>query len=363
VSGATSLADAVANNARGKSRPWEDKMLRVAMVVATWALVSAPVTLEAEPAQPLKRLELGIGGRTLFSYLPLTLTERLGYFRDQGLEVKVNDFQGGSKSLEALVGGSVDIVAAAYENTLFLQAKGIELKAVGLLTDRFGLVFGLTKQLAASYKSPKDLKGLKIGVTAPGSAVSNALDIILAKDGLSVKDVSVIGVGTGSGAIAAMKSGQIDGLVLSDPAITRLETDGAIVAVVDSRTEEGQKYLYGGPNANSSILIRAQFAREEPAIVQAFVNAFVRTMKWMQKSNLDDMIAVIPPDYFGSDKELYKKALAANLAGFTRDGELTLALAETTYRSVAGSGRLAGSVKLDIARTIEESFWQKAAVR
>jgi len=308
-------------------------------------------------------VELGVGGRTLFSYLPLTLTERLGYFRDQGLEVNVNDFQGGSKSIEALVGGSVDIVAGAYENTLFLQAKGIELRAVGLLTDRFGLVLGLNPQRAARYNSPKDLRGLKIGVTAPGSAVSNALDIILAKDGLSTKDVSAIGVGTGAGAIAAMQSGQIDGLVLSDPAITRLESDGVIVAVVDSRTEEGQKYLYGGPNANSSILTRAQFARQQPAIVQAFVNAFVRTMKWMQTASIDDMIAIIPADYFGSDKELYKRSLAANRAGFTRDGELTLALAETTYRSVAGSGRLAGSAKLDIARTIEESFWQKAAMR
>jgi sulfonate transport system substrate-binding protein len=341
-------------------------MFRMAAIaVAAWTALLAPQELRGEPAAPaaLQRLELGIGGRTLFSYLPLTLAERLGYFRDEGLDVRVDDFQGGSKSIEALVGGSVDIVAGAYENTLFLQAKGIDLKAIALLTDRFGLVFGINKQLAASYKSPKDLKGLKIGVTAPGSAVSNALDIILAKDGLTARDVAVIGVGTGAGAIAAMKSGQIDGLVLSDPAITRLQTDGALVALVDSRTEDGQKYLYGGPNANSSILTRAQFAREHPAIVQAFINALVRTMTWMHKASLDEIVAMIPPEFFAADQELYRRSLAANLDGFTRNGELTLALAETTYRSVAGSGRLAGAVKLDIPRTIEDSFWRKAAMR
>ena len=97
--------------------------------------------------------------------------------------------------------------------------------------------------------------------------------------------------------------------------------------------------------------------------VQAFINALVRTMTWMHKASLDEIVAMIPPEFFAADQELYRRSLAANLDGFTRNGELTLALAETTYRSVAGSGRLAGSVKLDIARTIEDSFWRKAAMR
>ena len=213
----------------------EDDMRRIfARLAAAFALiVLMPTVLQAQSAPALKKVTLGIGGRTLFSYLPLTLADQLGYFRAEGLDVQFSDFAGGSKSIEALVGGSVDFAAGSYENTLFLQAKGVDIQAVALLTDRFGLVFALNKKYAATYKSPKDVKGLKIGVTAPGSAVSNALEIILAKDGLTGQDVSMIGIGGGPSAVAAVKAGRVHGLVLSDPAISRLEADGDIVPIVD----------------------------------------------------------------------------------------------------------------------------------
>jgi NitT/TauT family transport system substrate-binding protein len=329
------------------------------VLVALVLLATARGPLCAQPT--LKRVELGVGGQSLLSYLPLTLASRLGYFRDEGLDVRISDFAGGSKSIEALVAGSVDVVAGAYENTLFLQAKGVDLKAVVLLTDRFGLVFALNKQMAAKYRSPKDIKGLKIGVTAPGSAVSNALEIILAKDGLKGDDVSMIGIGGGPSAIAAMKSGQIDGLVLSDPAIGRLEADGIITPIVDSRDESGQIYLYGGLNANSSVLVRASFAREHPEIVQSFVNATVRTLKWMNGATLEEIIAAVPPDFYAGDKDIYARSLVRNREGFTKDGHLTPALAAVTLKAVANSGRLNGADKLDVARTLDDSFWQRAS--
>src|SRR6266516_3145907 len=71
-----------------------------------------------------KQLTLGVGGKTALYYLPLTIAERLGYFKEQGLEVTINDFRGGAHSLQALVGGSVDVVTGAYEHTIRMQAKG-----------------------------------------------------------------------------------------------------------------------------------------------------------------------------------------------------------------------------------------------
>jgi len=71
-----------------------------------------------------KQVTLGVGGKTALYYLPLTICERLGYFKEQGLEVTVNDFRGGAQSLQALVGGSVDVVTGGYEHTIRTQAKG-----------------------------------------------------------------------------------------------------------------------------------------------------------------------------------------------------------------------------------------------
>ena len=77
-----------------------------------------------------KQVTLGVGGKTALYYLPLTICERLGYFKEQGLDVTINDFRGGAQSLQALVGGSVDVVTGAYEHTIRMQAKGQDIRAV-----------------------------------------------------------------------------------------------------------------------------------------------------------------------------------------------------------------------------------------
>src|SRR5947209_17817721 len=77
-----------------------------------------------------KQLTLGVGGKTALYYLPLTICERLGYFKEQGLDITINDFRGGAQSLQALVGGSVDVVSGAYGHTIRMQPKGQAVKAV-----------------------------------------------------------------------------------------------------------------------------------------------------------------------------------------------------------------------------------------
>src|SRR5215213_8378305 len=64
----------------------------------------------AQGAPEKSKVTLGVGGKPLLYYLPLTIAERKGFFKEQGLEVEINDFGGGAKSLQALVGGSVDVV-------------------------------------------------------------------------------------------------------------------------------------------------------------------------------------------------------------------------------------------------------------
>ncbi len=57
-------------------------------------------------------------------YLPLTVVERLGYFKDAGLDVEISDFPGGARALQSLIGGSADVVAGAFDHTIQMQAKG-----------------------------------------------------------------------------------------------------------------------------------------------------------------------------------------------------------------------------------------------
>src|SRR5919108_4891992 len=135
-------------------------------VIATLALALSLSGTAHGQAVEKKQLTLAVGGKTALYYLPLTICERLGYFKEQGLEVTINDFRGGAQSLQAFVGGSVDGVTGAYEHTIRMQAKGQDIRAVIELGRLPGLVLGVRKEKSASYKSTADLKGMKIGVTA-----------------------------------------------------------------------------------------------------------------------------------------------------------------------------------------------------
>ena len=113
-------------------------------------------------------IRLGVANKAHLYYLPLTLAERRGHFRDYGLNVAITDFGGGSQSLDTLLAGTVDVVTGAYEHTLRMQAKGQDIRALIELGRFPGIVLAVHKD--RPYGSPADLKGLKIGVTAPGSS-------------------------------------------------------------------------------------------------------------------------------------------------------------------------------------------------
>ena len=233
--------------------------------IKSWVIALALAASLVGPARSdsieKKQVTFGVGGKAALYYLPLTICDRLGYFRKQGLDVTINDFRGGAQSLQALVGGSVDVVTGAYEHTIRMQAKGQDVRAVIELGRFPGIVLGVRKDKAASYKSAADLKGAKIGVTAPGSSTNFFVMYLMAKAGLKPTDASYIGVGASASAVAAMKKGDIDALSNIDPMMTKLEQDGDIKVVADSRTEEGTRAIFGGSNPRRRALFETRFYR------------------------------------------------------------------------------------------------------
>jgi NitT/TauT family transport system substrate-binding protein len=295
------------------------------------------------------------------AYLPLTIAERLNLFEKEGLRVTINDFAGGSRALQSLVGGSADVVCGAYEHTILMRAKGVNIKALALHNNSLGTVIGLSQEKAKTYRSPKDLAGFKIGVTSPGSASSLGLALLLAKANLTLDKVSVIGVGTGASAVAAMKSGQIDGMSNFDPAILLLERDGALVPIVDSRTRKGLDELYGGPMAGSSFYTTEEFIKKNPRTTQAFVNAVVKAMHWIQKASVEDIVATVPPEYYsGGDRATYAKMIELNRGAFSPDGRVEPAWTEATYRALSAHEETLKNVKVDLKETYDNSFGDKA---
>lgn len=340
-------------------------MIRMLRTLAALAVGTMVALAAGAQAPEKKKITIAVGGKNLFYYLPLSVAERKGYFKDEGLDVEIPDFAGGAKALQALVGGSADMVSGAYEHTINMAAKKQPIKAVVLQAKFSSIVLLLPKDKAAKYKGPADLKGLKVGVTAPGSSTNMFVNNILAKGGLKPTDISVVGVGAGSGAVAAMEKGEIDALSNLDPVVTQLESTGKFVPVADSRTEKGMQEIYGGDYHASVIYITDEYIRKYPNTVQAVVNAMVRANRWVAKATPQEIVDLMPDAYKGGNPSLYKQGLLKNMIGYSEDGQMSMKAAQNVYKvlkqfepSVIKAG---DSIRLE--QTFDNSFAKKAAAK
>src|SRR5919108_4648968 len=325
-------------------------------VIATLALALSLSGTAHGQAVEKKQLTLAVGGKTALYYLPLTICERLGYFKEQGLELATNDFRGGAQSLQALVGGSVDVVTGAYEHTIRMQHKGQDIRAVLELGRYPAITVGVKADRAAKFKSLKDLKGMKIGVTAPGSSTNMVVWYLMAKAGLSRDDASFIGVGTGASAVAAIKKGEIDAISNIDPVIAKLEADKDIVVVAETRTTEGTNKVFGGPMPAAVLYLKKDFIDKYPNTVQALVNALYRTLKWMEKATPEQILGAVPEEYLLGDRSVYLSAVKASLPAYSKDGVVS---EDGQKRSLEFLRQFEGEFRdtnFDVARTWDGRF-------
>lgn len=334
--------------------------MRFATMLAA-AAVALFVGSGAAVAQQIEKkdLKLAVGGKPLLYYLPLTLAERLGYFKEAGLNVEISDFGGGAKSLQALIGGSADVVTGAFDHTIQMQAKGQPIVAVVELGRFPGIVLASVKK-SGEIKDVKGLKGKKIGVTAPGSSTNFMVNYLLVQNGLKPEDVSFIGVGGGPSAVAAVKRGEIDAISNLDPVISQLENSGDISIIADTRTLDGTKAVYGGQYPAAVLYLKPDFIQQNPNTTQALVNVFVRTLKWLDKAGPDDVVKVLPEEYFLGDKELYKSAFVRSKPTYSPDGHFTREGAEVAYKVLKAFDPAVGSAAIDLSKVYTDTFVEKA---
>ncbi|MET3650063.1 ABC transporter substrate-binding protein [Phyllobacterium ifriqiyense] len=301
-------------------------------------------------------LTLGVGGKPLLYYLPLTIAERRGFFKEEGLNVAVNDFGGGAKSLQALIGGSVDVVTGAYEHTIRMQAKGQDVRALCELGRFPAIVIAVRKELADKIKSPADFAGLKIGVTAPGSSTALTAQYAMVKAGLKANAAPLIGIGGGASAVAAIKQGQVDVISHLDPVIAKLEADGDITVIIDTRTEEGTKALFGGSNPAAVLYVKKEFADANPNTSKALVNAFVKSLKWLHGASPEEIADSVPAEYQLGDKSLYLKAVANSLPTYSLNGVLTMEGMQSVLNTLKVLDPEFAKADIDLAATFDDRF-------
>ena len=326
------------------------------------ASVAAPA-LRAQVKLERSKVSIAVGGKAAFYYLPLTISEQLGYFKAEGLDVEISDFAGGSKALQALIGGSADVVSGAYEHTINMQSKNQHIESFVLQGRAPQIAVGVSTKTMPRFRSVADLRGKKIGVSAPGSSTNMIANLVLARAGVKANEVSYVGVGTAAAALTALRSGQIDAMSNTDPVMTMLEQKGDVKIISDTRTLKGTQDVFGGPMPAACFYAHTEFVQRNPNTCQALANAIVHGLKWLQTAGPSDIIKTVPESYLLGDRALYLASFNKVREAISLDGIMPDEGARTAVRALASFDPSVRPEKIDLAKTYTNDFARRAKDR
>jgi NitT/TauT family transport system substrate-binding protein len=95
--------------------------------------------------------------------------------------------------------------------------------------------------------------------------------------------------------------------------------------------------------------------------VQALVNAFYKTLRWLEQATPEQIAATVPEEYFLGDKALYVAAVKANKPVYSVTGVIPAAgMKSAADMLLAFDDELKGA-NIDLAKTFDDRFVKRAA--
>ncbi len=312
----------------------------------------------APAAQAADKITLMVGGYEKIIYLPAKLAERLGYFKDEGLEVELLNEGAGVDAENEMLAGAVQGVVGFYDHCVDLQAKGKYIESIVQMAHAPGEVELVSNKYPA-VKGMGDLKGKTLGVTGLGSSTNFLTQYLMVKAGVPVGQFTSSPVGAGSTFIIAMQQDKIQGGMTTEPTITRLVKTNQARVLVDLRTGESTKAALGGTYPAASLYMTTSWVETHKPIVQKLANAFVKTLRYINTHTGAEIAAKMPKDFFVGDQDGYIKALDSGKGMFTTDGVMPKGGPETVLAVLAGASPNLKGKTIDLSKTYTMEFVSK----
>jgi NitT/TauT family transport system substrate-binding protein len=340
-------------------------MKRVGLFAVAAILLAAQTAWAQAPKLEKTRISLSVGGSiSQMNKIAYFVALNRKYFQQEGLDVESVAFASGTAALQNLIGGNADVVEGSFEHTLRMQAKGIGLMCIAVFGRYPANVLVVRKSQADKIKTIADLKGKKIGISAPGASTHNFVAGLMERAGVPWKEASYISIGTGLSAVAAVRAGQeLDAIVNLDPAINAIVDAGDAVVLADSRTEEGTRAAFGGPYLADCLYAKIDFVKENPNTTQAIANAIVHAMQWLHTASIDDIIKSLPSEYYQADEKLYRKSLEKNLAAFQWDGIVSNEAVKSVWDAISVLEPDFKAAKIQMEKTYDNKLIERALAK
>jgi ABC-type nitrate/sulfonate/bicarbonate transport system substrate-binding protein len=228
----------------------------------------------APPAAAETALTVAKAAANADNMLPINVGHEGGIFKKHGLNVKIVDFNSGSKMAQAVAAGSIDIADGAGTEMAFI-AKGAPMKAVCEDEGTFPFL-SVGVPWDSPIKTAKDLKGKRVGVSSSGSLTDWLAKELAEKEAGGPDGFTRVAIGSGSASVtAAFRDHLVDADVSATSLFLNME-EKKIGRVLISVT------AFEGDAAAGIIYASDHLIATNPSAVRAFLAAWLETITYMR---------------------------------------------------------------------------------
>ena len=280
---------------------WTRATLRGALVTIPLLIVVSGTAVSAVTPRHMTTVRMTIDEVPIV----VRLATSLGYLRDEGIEIVPVDLEKmmGEDYLmqQPLTEGRIDAAYHWFNHTLFGARHGYPIEAVMLFNDAPGMTVMVANRVKEGLHDAGAFRGRNVAQGAAYGTKAVITGYLAQRAGLppdSYTPVMTASEGRQEAVLAGLKSGSVDVMTFQEPITSALQQSGLVSTLYDLNSGESTRGVFGAPFPAQSLLMAPQFIHEHPDTVQHLVNAFVRTMRFINRHDVDEVVAKLPSDYF-----------------------------------------------------------------
>jgi NitT/TauT family transport system substrate-binding protein len=282
-------------------------MMPVARVAAAEDVVTIRLSVDEDPIVP-------------------RLAESLGYLKQSGVRIvraKVEDFSKEDYLLQApLIAGQIDASYHWFNHAVFGARHNLHVEGVMVFNDAPGMTVMVARREKDAIKSAADFRGKNVAEGALYGTKGLLTSYLARKSGLpphSYTPVMLQHDGRQEAVIKGLQAGGVDVMTFQEPITSALRDTGMVTTLYDLNSGASTRKVLGAAWPSQSLLVAPAFVKAHPQAVQRLVTAFVKTMRYINRHSLDQIVAALPPSYFeGKDRKAEIRYLRQTLPTFAK---------------------------------------------
>jgi NitT/TauT family transport system substrate-binding protein len=277
-------------------------MRTILALLATLLLVTS--------ASAAEKLKVGKAVPEAFSFVPLDIGIKKGFFQKYGVEPESIAFAGDAKMQQAMAAGSIDLALGSGPAMAFI-VKGAPVKAIAAMAGPPLLLTLVVRKDDASIKSPADLKGKRVSVSTVGSLTYWLVSETSRQQGWGPNGIDIAPMGVAQPQIAALKRKDIDGMVTDISTALDMERsgDGRILMRFGDIVKDFHIHVIFATNKDIA---------EKPDALRGFLKGWLETIHFMRANKAETVD--IAKDVIGKDPDITSRTYDTLMPMFSDDG-------------------------------------------